>query len=265
MSTGTIGILLAVGAILVIASVFLRVQSDGRYEFKTGDLVFLVIPLLLVSLATGKIKGLDLFGVKADLSALWVEAAQAKIEKQVAPASSASVQDVVHMMEVGSKGGSQDLQLLLQRRVEALEFRLGFGGYNGPAIQAYFEALSGSSQLRSVVVNNQDGTLFGMYLAGDLIGYLRAARDQGYRDLGQSLNRGDETARVELKKLPGFVGADHAVTAVTSKREALARMEQLNVDSLPVVDNARRFVGTVNRGKVTASLILAVTDKVENR
>jgi CBS domain-containing protein len=265
MSTAMIGILLAVGAVLVIASVFLRVQSAGRYEFKTGNLVFLVIPLLLVSLATGKIKGLDLFGVKADLSALWVEAAQAKIEKQVAPAASASVQDVVHIMEMGAKGGTQDLQRLLQRRVEALEFRLGFGGYNGSAIQAYFDALSGSSQLRSIVVNNQDGTLFGMYLAGDLIGYLRVTREPGYAELGQRLNRGDDASRAELKKLPGFVGAEHAVTASTSKRESLARMEQLNVDSLPVVDNVRRFVGTVDRGKVTASLILAVTDKVENR
>jgi len=264
MSTAMIAILLSVGAILVIASLFLRVQSGGRYEFKTGDLVFLVIPLLLVSLATGKIKGLDLFGVKADLSALWVEAAQAKIEKQVAPAASASVQDVVHIMEMGAKGGTQDLQRLLQRRVEALEFRLGFG-YNGSAIQAYFDALSGSSQLRSIVVNNQDGTQFGMYLAGDLIGYLRVTREQGYAELGQRLNRGDETSRAELRKLPGFVGAEHAVTASTSKRESLARMEQLNVDSLPVVDNGRRFVGTVDRGKVTASLILAVTDKVENR
>jgi len=223
MSTAMIGILLAVGAVLVIASVFLRVQSAGRYEFKTGDLVFLVIPLLLVSLATGKIKGLDLFGVKADLSALWVEAAQAKIEKQVAPAASASVQDVVHIMEMGAKGGTQDLQRLLQRRVEALEFRLGFGGYNGSAIQAYFDALSGSSQLRSIVVNNQDGTLFGMYLAGDLIGYLRVTREQGYAELGQRLNRGDDASRAELKKLPGFVGAEHAVTASTSKRESLAR------------------------------------------
>ena len=264
MSTAMIAILLSVGAILVIASLFLRVQSGGRYEFKTGDLVFLVIPLLLVSLATGKIKGLDLFGVKADLSALWVEAVQAKIEKQVAPAASASVQDVVHIMEMGAKGGTPDLQRLLQRRVEALEFRLGFG-YNGSAIQAYFDALSGSSQLRSIVVNNQDGTQFGMYLAGDLIGYLRVTREQGYAELGQRLNRGDETSRAELRKLPGFVGAEHAVTASTSKRESLARMEQLNVDSLPVVDNGRRFVGTVDRGKVTASLILAVTDKVENR
>ena len=46
----------------------------GKYEVKTIDLVFLVIPLLLVALATGKLKGLDMFGVKADLSALWAEA-----------------------------------------------------------------------------------------------------------------------------------------------------------------------------------------------
>jgi hypothetical protein len=44
----------------------LRVFTAGRYEIKTIDLVFLVIPLIVVSLATGKIRGLDMFGVKAD-------------------------------------------------------------------------------------------------------------------------------------------------------------------------------------------------------
>jgi hypothetical protein len=44
---------------------FLPAAND-RYEIKTIDLVFLVIPLIVVSLATGKIKGLDMFGVKAD-------------------------------------------------------------------------------------------------------------------------------------------------------------------------------------------------------
>jgi len=260
-----IGVWLAVGGVLVIASMILRVQSGGKYEFKTSDLVFLVIPLVLVSIATGRIKGLDLFGVKADLSALWVEAAQTKIEKQVAPAARASVQDVVHMMEVGAKAGPQELQRLLERKVEALEFRLGYGSYYGPAIRTYLDAMSGSSQLRSIVMNNPNGTLFGMYAVSDLIGYLRMAGERGYNELTQSLNRGDDAARAELKKIPGFVGAEHAVTSSTSKREALMKMEQLNVNSLPVVDDTRHFVGTVDRGKVTAGLILAVTDKLEGR
>jgi CBS-domain-containing membrane protein len=42
-------------------------------------------------------------------------------------------------------------------------------------------------------------------------------------------------------------------------------MEQLNTDSLPVVDEQQHFAGTVERAKLTASLILAVTDKLEGR
>ena len=34
---------------------------------------------------------------------------------------------------------------------------------------------------------------------------------------------------------------------------------------LPVVDGAGRFVGTVDRSQLTASLLLTVTDKLEAR
>jgi CBS domain-containing protein len=265
MPTSTIVSLLILGALLVVGSLILRAHSAGRYELKTIDVAFLVIPLLLAALATGKLKGFDLFGVKADLSALWSEAAQSKIDKQVVPAAPASVQDAVRVMEMAMKGGVDEIQRLIERKVEALEFRLGQGGYYGPAIKKYFEALSGSSHLRSVVVDEPNGTLFAIYSAADLIGYLRVAGDQGYASLQQMLNSGSDDARRALARLPGFVGAQHAVVATTSKRDALARMEQLNVDGLPVVDGNRRFVGTVERSKLTASLILAVTDKLESR
>jgi CBS-domain-containing membrane protein len=42
-------------------------------------------------------------------------------------------------------------------------------------------------------------------------------------------------------------------------------MEKLNTDSLPVIDEQRRFVGTIGRAKLTAGLILAVTDRLEGR
>jgi CBS domain-containing protein len=171
----------------------------------------------------------------------------------------------VQVVELASKGGMQELQRLIERRIEALEFKFGHGGYYGPAIKTYFEALSGSSSLRVVVVDKPDGTLFGMYDAADLIGYLRVAGEQGYEQFQRLLNSGSEEARADLTRLPGFVSATHAVTATTSKRDALARMEQLNTDSLPVVDEQQHFAGTVERAKLTASLILAVTDKLEGR
>jgi CBS domain-containing protein len=154
---------------------------------------------------------------------------------------------------------------MIQRKVEALEFRLGHGGYYAPAIKTYFEALSGSSYLRAVVIDLPDGKLFGIYHAADLIGYLRVAGEQGYAQLQQFLNSGSAAAQAELAKLPGFVGAEHAVTAGTSKRDALERMEKVKADSLPVVDEQKRFVGTVDRSQLTASLILAVSDKLEGR
>jgi hypothetical protein len=58
--------LFTLGAVLVVDSLLLRVFSGGRHKIKTTDLVFLVIPLLVVALATGKLQGIDIFGVKAD-------------------------------------------------------------------------------------------------------------------------------------------------------------------------------------------------------
>lgn len=222
-----------------------------------------MIPLLVVSLATGKLKGFDLFGVKADLSALWADAAGAAIKNQVSTSVPATVQDAVQVVEMASKGGLGKLQQLLDRKVEALEFKLGYGGYYGQAIKTYFEALSGSSHLRAVVVDNQAGKLFGVYNASDLISLLRVTGDEGYRHFEQLLNSGSESARAELAKLPGFVSATNAVTPTTSKRDALASMENLNTDSLPVIDEQQRFIGTVGRSKLTAALILAVTNKLE--
>lgn len=255
--------LLVAGVILVVASLLLRVLSGGKYEVKTIDLVFLVIPLLLVALATGKLKGLDMFGVKADLSALWAEAAEAKIEKQVTTGIPTNVEDVVQVMEMGMKAGPLELKRLIEKKAEALVFRLGHGGYYGPAIKTYFEALSGSSHLRTVVINYPDGQLFGIYHAPDLLGYMRITKDEGYRQFQQLLNAGDERAQQELAKLPGFVPNKYAVTPTTSKRDALALMEQINTESLPVINEQSRFMGMVNRSKLTAGLILAVTEKLE--
>lgn len=263
MATSTIFLLLLAGIVLVAGSILLRVFSDGKYEIKTIDLVFLIIPLLVMALATGKLKGIDMFGVKADLSELWANAAQSKIKDQVAPAQQLTVQDAVQVVEMAGKGGIQELRVLIDRKIEALEFRLGHGGYYGPAIKTYFEALSGSSYLRVVVVNQPDGKLFGMYNAANLIGYLRVAGDAGYDQFQQLLNSNDAASWNELSKLPGFVGAASAVATSTSRRDALELMEKLRTDSLPVINAEKYFMGTVERSKLTASLILAVTQKLE--
>lgn len=58
-----------------------------KFEVKTLELVLLVVlvaPLLLVLLAMGKLKMLDAFGVKADFSELFADAARTRIAAEVA-------------------------------------------------------------------------------------------------------------------------------------------------------------------------------------
>lgn len=112
------------------------------------------------------------------------------------------------------------------------------------------------------MINNSDGTLYGIYSAADLIAYLRTLGTTGYDRFENMLNRGNVRAKDWLAQLPGFVSADKAVRAETSKRDALQAMEDLKLDSLPVTDATGRFIGTVERSRLTTGLILAVTKKL---
>jgi CBS domain-containing protein len=262
MNSSQITLLLVIGIGLLIVSLMLRVFTQGKYEIKTIDLVFIILPLLFVGLATGKLRGLDLFGVKADLSELWAKAADTQIEQQVSTVPISPVTDAIEMVQTAEKRGVNEIPRLIEQRTQALAFRLGMGGYYGAAIKKYFDDLYGSSYLRYVVVNHADGRLFGIYDAADLIAYLRTLGDAGYEEFERMLNRGDEQAQAWLARLPGFVSAEHAVSPETSKRAALQAMDELDQDALPVTDLAGRLVGTVERAKLTSSLILAVTERL---
>lgn len=255
--------LLALGIALLIVAVLLRARYGEKYELKTIDLALLILPLLFVLLISGKLKMLDAFGVRADFSELFADAAAANIKQQVTNTGSPGFDEVVRMPGMASKGGVQEIPVLLANKTEALLFRLGHGGYYGPAIREYFDALYASSYLKYVVVVDEAGRLFGVYNAMDLTVAFRTLGDHAYGDFANWLNRPDDGAREQLTQLPGFVGAEHAVARELSKRDVLRRMDELQVDSLPVVDNDGQFAGTVERSRLTASLILEVADRID--
>lgn len=251
--------LLLLGVVLVVGSILLRVVFKGKYEIKAIDLVFILMPLLLVGVATGKLQELNLFGLGADFSKLWATEVNSQIENQISKVPVSRVEDVVEMTEPATKESVGRIPRLIEERTEALSFRLGTGRYVGSATKTYFDALLSSSYLRFVVVNDADNELFGMYAAAELVAYLHGLGDSGYDEFTQALNAGNEAW---LAQLPGFVPASAAVTVATSKRNALKEMETLDRATLPVINESKHFVGTVERAKLTASLILAVTEKI---
>jgi len=254
--------LLLVGVLVMVTMVGLRARFGERYELKTVDLAVLVLPLVVGLLMSGRLKGLDLFGVKADFAELFADAAETEVKSQVATSNATSVEEVVELLQMAAKGGVQEIPRLIENRTEALTFLLGQGGYYGPAIQQYFDALYASSYLKYIVVLDADGHLFGVYDALDLAVAFRTGGPNAYEQLAAWLNRPDDYARDSLARLPGFVGADKAVSRERSKVEVMRRMDELKVDSLPVVDTDNAFVGMVERSRLTASLILEVADRV---
>lgn len=254
--------LLGLGAVFMLAAVLLRARYGEKYELKTIDLAVLILPLLFVLLISGKLKMLDAFGVKADFSELFADAAATTIKQQVINTDSPGFDEVLHTPEMAAKGGVREIPQLLEKKTEALLFQLGHGGYYGPAIRQYFDALYASSYLKYVVVVDPSGMLFGVYNALDVAVAFRTQGATAYDDFATWLNRADADARALLARLPGFIAAEQAVGRELSKRDVLRRMDQLSVNSLPVIDSERRFVGTVERSRLTASLILEVADRI---
>ncbi|OEY66766.1 hypothetical protein [Marinobacter sp. X15-166B] len=256
-------LLLLAGLGLLVFAVFLRTRYGEKYELKVIDLVLIVLPLLLVLLVSGKLTVFDAFGIRADLSELFADAAEKTIESQIASKSSPGVEDVVNMLEVASKRGVGDIPRLIENKTEALAFRLGHGGYYGPAIEQYFDALYASSYLQYLIIKNSDSTLFGIYNVLDLNVYFRSQGSRAYEQFASWLNEADTQAQQSLVNLPGFVGADQAVAWSRSKWEVLEQMDKLKVDSLPCINSEGVFIGTIERSQLTASMILEVVRRLE--
>ena len=165
---------------------------------------------------------------------------------------------------------------MVERKTEALVFKMGHGGYWGPAIKDYYDQLLGHSFLRYVIVNHPDGRLFGIYDAQKLRRFFRervpkpgGSTSPGngretYQDFAELLNAGDEDAQKYLSKLPGFISSDMAVDSATTKREALEGMEETDTEVLPVVTKNGRFAGIVEQSRLIASLIIDVSKSLEN-
>lgn len=265
MSTLIIILLLMAGCLLSVLSLALRARSGGKYEIRMIDLVLVLLPLLFWLVGAGKIQKIAFGGVEIETAQAFVNASKASIKSQVALTKPLSISDVVHTVEPASKGGVERIPQLIERKTEALEFQLGHGGYWGPAIKTYFDSLEAYAFLRYAIIYNPDGTLFGVYIARDLLRYFRRKGDSAYEGFARYLNSGDKAARNKLGGLPGFIPGSSALTTQTGKRKALEMMAAERRDVLPVVDAKRRIVGMVERSQLIASLIIEVSKSLEKR
>lgn len=271
-------VLAVVFVVLLAGVVFVRHKLGDGIEIKATDAAIAAIPLVLLMAAAGIFKNVELpGGFKFQTADAIVAAARQPIDAQVSALPVTAVSQ-------DAKGGVADIPRLVDKGIEALSFTIGHGGYYGPAIWQYMNALSRSPTFRHVIIQRRNGTLFGVVGARKLVASLNPVDDtelklnhtlenfslpgegevEKWSRFATALNRGDERALKKLRSYPGFIGVENAVVPTDRKQDALGRMDELPAEWLPVVDEpAGRFVGVVDRSRLTASLMLDISRKLE--
>jgi CBS-domain-containing membrane protein len=152
---------------------------------------------------------------------------------------------------------------MVRRRVQGLDFMLGVGGYDPNVLKAYLETLRRYDFFRFVIVLTPDQRLFGMIDARSLLATLEEPTSgMTFQEFASLLNRANDADRDRLAQLAGFVPASDAVTKQLEKRDVLDRMEKAGRDWLPVVTAQGQLDGVVDRSRLTASIILDVTNQL---
>jgi hypothetical protein len=275
----TVLITLAVFAALLIGLVLLRTASGNRFEIKNTDVVLALVPIAFYLFLTGKIQEFG-FGEVKIVAALKV-ATKAPVDNQVPKLLPI---DAVPLFE---KGGTEEIRRAVQNKAQALSFHLGRGYYTGRAIRAYLDELTQYPYLHYVVLNNPDDTFFGLVDARQLTEALRRERvpqpsatpgtplpgeqAQQFGPMPEPRLTADNVANWlnnknvdELKTLPGFISADQALDSKADRQKALEQMNALDVQTIPVVNENKKFVGVADRSKLTASILTDLAAKLEH-
>jgi hypothetical protein len=253
-------------AVFLIVVVGLRTYTDGKIEVKLADAMVAVIAAGLMLFMSGRITKFNVtptsVSVEGPAGRAILSAAAQPIAGQVSTVPATALP--ISAMDVALKGGVNEIPNMVRREVPALEFLLGGAVTYAPdAIKQYLETLAQYPFFRFVVILNKDKSLFGMIDGRKMLGILQNPQSSFRFDtFARALTQGGPADQEALAKLPGFVPASAAVTRANDKRDTLERMEARGIDWLPVVSDKREFQGVVERSRVTASLILDVTNQL---
>lgn len=131
----TVATSLAAFTFIIGLLVFLRVRNS-KFEIKPTDIVVAVFPIVIFLLVTGKIQKFEVGELKIETA--FVKASTSAISSQVTPLTGLPFEPV----RSDSKSGVEQIPRLIEKKTEGLSFRLGHGGYFGPAIREYLTLLA---------------------------------------------------------------------------------------------------------------------------
>src|SRR5207249_4985039 len=126
----TVWISVAVFVGILVLLMLLR-RRNASFEVKATDIVVAVLPVVIFLLISGKIQKFEVGELKIETA--FVKASGSAIASQVTSLVGLPAEPI----RIDPKLGVEQIPRLIQNKAQGLSFRLGFGGYDGPAIQEY--------------------------------------------------------------------------------------------------------------------------------
>lgn len=235
--------------------IFMR-SKNSSLEVKSADVIVALVPVLVILLATGKLQKIVIGEGGVTIETVFKNASQAPIETQVNAISGLPISTP----RTGEKSRASNIPGLLESKTEALIFRLGTGKYAGKIVKQYIYTLIEQPYLKHIVIENLDKTFFAILDARKLATLFKSKDVSVTPDLfAQWINNNEKQ---EISKLPGFISFENALSPKSDKAKALWLMEEKNADALPVLNQQQQLVGIVDRSRLTASLLVDISQEM---
>jgi len=239
----TIWILIALFFLILAALTLVHYKINHEFKIETSWLALGLAPVVIWLLTTQQLSEFSGFGLAFKLKEVTNSAVSLKVDGNAIRPERISRDE---------KEGLGKIESFKRNRVAAVTLVVGKQNYyNNRAIRRYLEELTPMSFFKYVLFENRNGEFSGVIAADKLLEEMLA----GNIDLVALIESGDISSIDGVSKT--------SILSGSSKQESLQLMDRHGLAELPVVDEFGKFVGVVERGKITSSIVAELVSKSE--
>ncbi len=228
--------------LILITLILINSIGNGSFKIETSWIAIALAPVIIWLLTSGQLSEFSGFGLGFKLR----EAAARPVSLSL---EGSRIEPVP--VKIGEKGEVREIPDFVKQRVGAMSLELGRRDFYGDsAIRDYLDRLTQHDFFRYVVFTDSDGRFRGVVSARALLGQLRDENVELVHIIEEGV----------IDRLNGIVTS--SVRSNSNKREILKKMDAENRAELPVVNEDRRFVGIIDRDKLTSSILLELVARL---
>lgn len=210
-------------------------KLNKEFKIETSWLALSLAPVVIWLITTQQLSEFSGFGLAFKLNKVTATPVSLQLDGNIIKPQAVSSD---------AKEGVGKIDLFKRDRVAAITLEVGRRGYYlNSAIQKYLRELTPLSFFKYVLFMDSTGNYRGMISGSKLLEEMRT----------RNINLVKLIESNDISGIDGLI--TNAIVSGSSKQEALQLMDKSGLPELPVVNDAGKFIGVVERNKITSSIV----------